>query len=851
MFTRKPIYFYAFIIFLLVSVFSISGFAVQASVVGNDINLPEVPLELVVEQPPRESMSEIVENGYQRVYSTTTVPVAVEQLEEMRQYGKTLDIDPKTGAMIIQSFKDYLPENWLFEKSASDELTDSYGNPIVNQTPGLPDWAQRDVNALRSEIENSIEQYWNANASELRELEWVLGNFISQAIVRKIEFRDIVELTNQDVVSDRVADSIMEYLHFYENLKYSRSLAGKFTYSVSEYNDSIEGFVKSHGKTLKSVIMLADPDEGSRGAVPSGCYTKSTFGTGLSVLTSPTVICDGSVAVYDDYSADVPIGFDYVFYGCEDYDVNGSVRVSTNGYISFYQQGGGAEDGIDPTNFPITDTTDPDGYIAAWWDDMVVYDNGITDKISYATEGSAGSREFTVDYYSISTLSQDIDNYHYYQIKLFEADGSVEFHYGVWVPASNDDATIGMENYTGTDGDCGPNCGNLNNERPPNNYRFVPRYNIWSGNIDTAWDNVNNWEPNQLPTNTISVIIPDLANDVFVNSSGATCSTLNVQSGAVVSIADLDEVAINVYGNIINNGTIQSDGTSSLDIYIENDCTISGGGSWSNLDFVINSGTTNLATFLETGYFNLASGAVFNTGNNTITTLDTINYGTINAGSTHWYIGRNYMGTGIFNAGKSEVDFHGSFYSNVYGSPTFYILDVNKTGLVATHLKTDVDVSHHVFTHGGNLFLDGYILTSDNCDIYGDNLINNDGTFILTGNGPYFHSGSNYTCSAGVINSAGNIWFQDGSTEDITGGTIYLEGNFTATGGNFTPTGGTVVFDGSGTSYIYGSPDFFDMSVAKDSGSITRGDSDFTVTNSLKLVSGTFYPNGYTVTIGE
>ncbi|MCD6532808.1 MAG: hypothetical protein J7L25_01855, partial [Deltaproteobacteria bacterium] len=145
MITRKPVYFYLLIIFWLVSASAVSGFADKDSLTGEDMNSPEVLVKLIAQQPPPGSIPEIIENGYQRVYTTTTVPVKVGQLEEMRQSGKTPDIDPETGAMIIQSFVDYLPENWLFEEymdeSAPDLLTDSYGNPIVNQTPGLPAWA--------------------------------------------------------------------------------------------------------------------------------------------------------------------------------------------------------------------------------------------------------------------------------------------------------------------------------------------------------------------------------------------------------------------------------------------------------------------------------------------------------------------------------------------------------------------------------------------------------------------------------------------------------------------------------------------------------------------------------------
>ena len=853
MFTRKSIYFHVLMIFFQVLVSGVSGFADEVSSAGDDMNSPEVFVGLVGQQPPLGSVPEFVENGYQRVYTKTMVPVTIEQLEEMRQSRKTPDIDPETGAIIIESFRDYLPENWIQEGPTPEKLMDSYGNPIVNQTPGLVDWAQRDVDALRAEIENSIEQYWSANASELKEIEWSLGNFISQAIVRKIEFKDLVELSNRDVVSNRVADSIIGYLHFYENLKYSRSLGGKFTYAVSEYDKSVEEFVLSRSQTLESVMILEDPDEGSegsRGATPSGCYSRSTFTRGMTNLSGATVIWNGADNLFpNDESANVPIGFNFVFYGCEDYDHNSHVRVSTNGYISFYQQGGGAEDGIDYSNDPITSATDPDGYAAAWWDDMIVNNQGSTDKIIYQTEGSAPTRTFTVEYHSISRYLGEDNDFHYYQIKLFEADGRIEFHYGdLWISDTADNATIGMENYAGSDGDYGPNIFNTNAGRPSHNYRFIPNCNIWYGWIDSTWDNVNNWEPNRLPTGTISAIIPNRGNDPSVDSE-EFCDTLNVMSGAVLTMPNAQ---INVYGDIINNGTIENLGALYTDIVVRDNCTISGNGIWSNLDFEILSGTTTLTTSFETRSFSCLSGAVFNnTGSilNTITTTkDLYNGGTINVGST-WYIGGNYSGSGTFNAGTSAVYFNGSTDSHISDSPTFYNLAVEKTGGATTYLDTDLDVSHALYLYSGNLDINGHTLTSQYCTIY-DHLINNTGIIDATVNGPYFHSGSNYTCNAGVINSTGEIKFHDGSTETITGGTIYAGDLFADYYGNFTPTGGTVIFDGSSSSLIQGSPDFYDMSVAKNS-STTRSASDFVVINSLNLVSGTFYPGDHTITVGE
>jgi hypothetical protein len=166
----------------------------------------------------------------------------------------------------------------------------------------------------------------------------------------------------------------------------------------------------------------------------------------------------------------------FFFYDCQDPDANDSVRVSTNGYISFFQQGGGATDGTAFSNTGIPDAQIPDGFAAPWWDDLIVSTSqGNTDRVSYKTEGAVDSRVFTVEWFSISRLGGDPSDYHFFQVKLFETIDVIELHISTdWMADSIDDATCGIENYTGAGGDCGPNCLNTNNAPPPNDYRFSP-----------------------------------------------------------------------------------------------------------------------------------------------------------------------------------------------------------------------------------------------------------------------------------------------------------------------------------------------------------------------------------------
>ncbi|UCG16928.1 MAG: hypothetical protein JSV19_02615 [Phycisphaerales bacterium] len=212
------------------------------------------------------------------------------------------------------------------------------------------------------------------------------------------------------------------------------------------------------------------------------------------------------------------------------------------------------------------------------------------------------------------------------------------------------------------------------------------------------------------------------------------------------------------------------------------------------------------------------------------------------------YVGEDFNLSGTFNAGSSYVYFDGSLPSYIYGSPTFYRLDPDKTGGAYIYLGADTG-AQWAWGHGGNLDVNGHTLTTQYMDVETSNFIIDSGSCIVTGNGPYFHSGGILTMgSGGVLDSAGNIQFQSGASEAITGGTIYLEDNFTATAGNFTPTGGTVYCDGASTSYIYGSPTFYRLDCNKTVGAYTYLSADAGVSHVTYVHGGNLDVNGYTLT---
>lgn len=378
---------------------------------------------------------------------------------------------------------------------------DSFGNAIVNVTPGLPDWAQRDVDALREAVANTLLHLGNLELALVNDAESIkqfpprlnaatyardeqnlatdrfetrrsLGNYLGQAIVRRIEFEDLISL-DATAADEDVLDSLVSYLHFYENLKHRQVISLGSAYQPSVYGPEVIDLIAKSGFDLAQVLAIEGGAQGGIAGVDV-CYNTFEFGQGWTQLSGDTVLWSGTNGTFDDLSADVPINLRTYFYPCQEPDPNINVRISTNGYITFVDQGGGTTDGTDPGNDSLPNTFDPDGFAAPWWDDLTVIAQGSTDEISYKTEGSPGNREFTVQYFSVSRDGGDVTDFHRFQVKLFENTIQVQFHYDTtWAADAVDNATTGLENFTGLEAHCAINCTNTNNAEPPFNYDFM------------------------------------------------------------------------------------------------------------------------------------------------------------------------------------------------------------------------------------------------------------------------------------------------------------------------------------------------------------------------------------------
>ena len=95
----------------------------------------------------------------------------------------------------------------------------------------------------------------------------------------------------------------------------------------------------------------------------------------------------------------------------------------------------------------------------------------------------------------------------------------------------------------------------------------------WTGCVSTDWATAGNWADGSVPTATIDVIIPDVANDpVIMGGTAALAKSVLVQAGAVFTIEAMGSLAINGstgfalenYGNLDNSGALRIGNISSV-----------------------------------------------------------------------------------------------------------------------------------------------------------------------------------------------------------------------------------------------------------------------------------------------
>jgi hypothetical protein len=154
----------------------------------------------------------------------------------------------------------------------------------------------------------------------------------------------------------------------------------------------------------------------------------------------------------DDSYSTTTLPFDFEFFGIQ-YLAGRTIYISTNGYMDF---GDPNTDHTDFSNDNIPSTTDPDNYIAPFWEDLRMWD---TDGSAiYVDVGvSAGHAYMVIEWYNIPRYYHNFDGAGLtFEVILWD-DSRIDLRYeDVTVGSSSYDygagATVGLENHDGSDG---------------------------------------------------------------------------------------------------------------------------------------------------------------------------------------------------------------------------------------------------------------------------------------------------------------------------------------------------------------------------------------------------------------
>lgn len=163
------------------------------------------------------------------------------------------------------------------------------------------------------------------------------------------------------------------------------------------------------------------------------------------LLNAPIVASMTNVVLSDDQiSSDLPIGFDFNFFG----NLYSQFRISSNGFITFDFEtfNNGCCQGQS-----IPDSWDPNNIIALAWNDL---NPGAGGTIGYTTIGAAPNRILVVEFNNVPHFGSGANTVTV-QAHLFESSGNIEIHCTQNV-SDGSAHTIGVENASGTCGITAP-----------------------------------------------------------------------------------------------------------------------------------------------------------------------------------------------------------------------------------------------------------------------------------------------------------------------------------------------------------------------------------------------------------
>jgi hypothetical protein len=108
------------------------------------------------------------------------------------------------------------------------------------------------------------------------------------------------------------------------------------------------------------------------------------------------------------------------------------------------------------------------------------------------------------------------------------------------------------------------NTSNYDQSPPTPKAANFTQYADWNGSVSTDWHTGGNWHSELVPTTGIYVMVPDTTNDPVI-SSAAVCNTLDVETGAVVTINNGGSLTVGTAppmdgaSTIVGNGKLEEE----------------------------------------------------------------------------------------------------------------------------------------------------------------------------------------------------------------------------------------------------------------------------------------------------
>lgn len=375
-----------------------------------------------------------------------------------------------------------------------------------------------------------------------------------------------------------------------------------------------------------------------------------------------------NLTIDDRYSSAINIGFPFSFYGT----VYSQLLASTNGYVSFDLTRAGMFshwdiiNGSTPQNLPST-FYDKALIMGPYHDLNPAYSTSPTQKIQYATIGTAPHRKWVLSFYRVplflTSCQNLIENTH--QIILYESTGIIEvFIYDKQICTAWNEgrAMVGLQNFTQNLGIMAP--GRAATDAPwgsigmREGWRFVPS----QGSSLFKRVELYNLSGTLLQTGTTAAI----ANGNLQASFSNVCSPVGITSYVVKSVYQKnDDPNTEVFGldtirvNVSNSSTLAATAAASPTNCSNNtgSITVTATGGAAPIQYSMNGGA-----FQSSNIFNGLS-----QGNYTISVRD--NSGCVISTSATVSLQNNLT---LTLNGNAQVCFGGSFTPTVSSNATSY-----------------------------------------------------------------------------------------------------------------------------------------------------------------------------------